>query len=190
MNDEPLTPDHGYPLRIVVPGYSGVRWVKWLDTITVSRRESDNFYQQKDYKILPATVRTHEQADKEGWWAKLPALQSNPINSVIGEVQRREDGTLEVVGYAVSGAAGGQVKRVEVSANRGKTWEEAEITYQEGKWSWTLWRATVPVAQEGASDEERVVWSRATDESGRTQALSMDWNLRGVGYNAYGEAHY
>jgi sulfite oxidase len=57
VDEQPIShPRLCYPLRIVVPGYSGVRWVNWVDRITVTSQESQNFYQQKYHKILPVTV--------------------------------------------------------------------------------------------------------------------------------------
>ncbi|KAH7915950.1 Oxidoreductase, molybdopterin-binding domain-containing protein [Hygrophoropsis aurantiaca] len=87
MNNVPLTPGHGYPLRVVVPGYSGMRWVKWVDRITVSRRESGNFYQQKDYKMLPECVTSKAIAESGGWWNRVPAMQALPLNSVVAKVE-------------------------------------------------------------------------------------------------------
>ncbi|KAI0925853.1 hypothetical protein AcV5_008469 [Taiwanofungus camphoratus] len=185
MNGRPLSPDHGYPLRAVVPGYSGVRWVKWVDRIAVTQRESPNFYQQKDYKVLPVKVQTHEMADSESWWSRIPPLQANPLNSAIATIKFAPPAFLHVKGYAVRGPSG-QVAKVEVSVNEGRTWEPAMITYQEGSWSWTLWEARIDLGEMSGEKHGRI-WSRATDESGETQQPDMDWNLRGVAYSAVGE---
>jgi hypothetical protein len=56
MNGKPLTRDHGYPIRVVVPGFIGARSVKYLKTITIQDHESDAYFQKKDYKILPSHV--------------------------------------------------------------------------------------------------------------------------------------
>ncbi|TFK50008.1 molybdopterin binding oxidoreductase [Heliocybe sulcata] len=179
MNGRALTPNHGYPFRVVVPGYTGVRWVKWVDSIIVSERQPDNFYHKRDYKVLPQEV-THSG----GWWCKIDPLQFNPLNSVVASVSHRSVPTpsLYIKGYAMAGSSG-QVKTVEVSVDTGRTWHKADITYQEGRWSWTLWEVSIDIS---GSLPERV-WCRAVDESGAVQPADSDWNLRGLAYCGYGE---
>ncbi|PCH42233.1 molybdopterin binding oxidoreductase [Wolfiporia cocos MD-104 SS10] len=185
MNGRTLSPDHGYPLRVVVPGYTGARWVKWVDRITIAERESENFYQQRDYKVLPTNVQSHDAADSEDWWSRVPAIQANPLNSTVASAKVVPPNVLHVKGYAVRGPSG-QVREVQVSADEGKTWLPATITYQEGRWSWTLWEAYVGLEQMKNARQGKV-WCRAVDVSGVVQEIDMDWNLRGVAYSAVDE---
>ncbi|OJT03209.1 Sulfite oxidase [Trametes pubescens] len=178
MNNQPLSSDHGWPLRVIVPGYLGARWVKWVDTIYLSPDESPNFYQQRDYKVLPAEVDTKEKAAPV--WSKFPSLTTLPLNSVIGSVTRKDSDSILVKGYAIC-RGDVQVAKVEVTIDDGKTWHEARITYQEGKWSWTLWEALLEHVPESG-----VVYSRASDEHGDVQAREGQWNMRGVAYNPWG----
>ncbi|KAH6913249.1 sulfite oxidase [Coprinopsis sp. MPI-PUGE-AT-0042] len=184
MNDEPLSPDHGGPLRVVVPGYLGARWVKWVDTITITSDESPNFYQQLDYKILPPHVDTKAKAKE--YWAKYPCMTSLPLNSVVGTAYVENAAAavkkLVVKGYATPGEKG-NVKSVEVTLDEGKTWSSATITYQEGRWSWTVWEAEIESEQVG---EHGTVRSRAIDTEGLQQPQECAWNLRGVAFNAWG----
>lgn len=199
MNGSPLTPNHGFPVRALVPGVAGARSVKWLDRITVQLSESPNFYQQHDYKALPYHATDSEAA--KPFWHRVPALQDMPVNSVVadpgdGETVRRDaQGRIEVRGYALPSGDHGPVVRVEVSGDGGVTWEEAELLRQEGgeeeggkegvglKWAWTLWWARVGV-EKGTGR----ILSRATDRGGNVQDGKPEWNLRGVAYNGYGEA--
>ncbi|KAF8558167.1 molybdopterin binding oxidoreductase [Imleria badia] len=203
MNGQPLTPDYGFPLRVVVPGCSGMRWVKWVDHITISRAESPNFYQQRDYKVLPEHVASMAMADSEDWWSKVPSMQNLPCNSVVANVKRIRSSCpggvlLKACGYAYSDCP---IERVDVSVDGGVTWKQCDITYQDGRWSWALWEGNFDLMldEENVSDMSLAggsgwgklkvtVLSRATDRAGRVQELTYPWNLRGVGYCGAGEA--
>ncbi|RDB30993.1 Sulfite oxidase [Hypsizygus marmoreus] len=182
MNDEPLTAEHGGPLRLVVPGYLGARWVKWLDTIFVSPNESPNFYQQRDYKVLPPTVDSKAAANP--LWSKYPCMTSMPLNSVIGSVTLTSPSTIYIKGYAIPGPSS-NVSAIEVSTDGGKSWHDTKIIYQEGKWSWTLWETEL----EGVAGSG-VVYCRARDAKGNMQPRECSWNFRGVAYNAWGVAKW
>jgi sulfite oxidase len=105
---------------------------------------------------------------------------------------------VEVTGYALPSGSNGPIVKVEVSADEGKTWWEAQLldndTTQllegvsrnvgELKWAWCRWKKWMRVER----GKDKKIWSRATDASGNLQKESCDWNLRGVAYNGYGEA--
>lgn len=173
MNGLELTPDHGFPLRAVVPGYAGVRSPKWLRAIGIQERPSDNPIQQLDYKLFGREV-TKESAD----WARAAPIDELPLNAAIctpaaGSVLLA--GLTEVSGYAV--ASGRAVSRVEVSPDRGRTWTEAELeTGPDQPWAWSLWRARVELAR---GRHELAV--RAWDAAGQTQPASPEevWNFKG-----------
>ncbi|WPH03840.1 Hypothetical protein R9X50_00672300 [Acrodontium crateriforme] len=191
MNDRPLSVEHGFPVRVIVPGVAGARAVKWLDRITVQNSESENFYQRRDYKILPEAAVDCEAAKQ--YWDAMPSVQEMPVNSIIAvpgsgsTVVRDVDGMIAIKGYALPSGDGGPVVKVEVSVDKGKTWHETELLshVDEGRWSWKLWqtRLVVPVGQ------GKIIYSRATDAAGKSQPAACKWNLRGICYNAYGEAN-
>lgn len=190
MNDEPLSANHGYPVRVITPGVAGARAVKWLDRITVQTTESSNHYQQRDYKVLPPEVVDAETAEK--FWDLTPGVQEMPVNSVVASprngssVQQDPEGKIVVRGYALPSGDDGPIAKVEVSVDGGKSWEQTDLLHQSGesKWSWTLWEAKIKVEP----GNDRTIYSRATDQAGNVQPEEPMWNLRGVCYNGYGEA--
>jgi len=186
MNHKPLTRDHGFPVRVIIPAYAGARSVKWLDMITVEKTEVKNFYMQHDYKVLPENVTSEDREDMEKIWSSVPPLQEMAVQSAIcspgvGDEVITSDGSVLVKGYAVAGEDG-PIRAVHISTDEGKSWIDAEIVYQEGKYSWTVWQCTV----RGVTESTKI-WSRAESSAGNLQPIQPVWNLRGVMSNGVSE---
>ena len=189
MNGETLAPRHGFPVRAVVPGVLGARSVKWLDHITVSHQESPCYYQQHDYKVLPPHVPDMSTAEK--YWSKTPCMLEMPINSCVAvpesgsTISLPASGMIEVRGYAVPQGHHGPIVRVQISADDGTTWTDAELDHGgefASKWSWSLWNVVIKMEK----GEGKKIFAKATDAGGNTQEQAQStWNIRGVGYNGY-----
>jgi sulfite oxidase len=173
MNGETLLPEHGFPLRAVVPGYAGVRSPKWLKRITVQDHPSDNPIQANDYKLFPPDV-TAETADP----AKGHTINTMPLNAAICEPMRGaalSAGTTRIRGYAVSGDRA--VVRVDVSGDGGRSWVQASLEQDAtAPFAWTFWTVDLDLPS-----GERVLVVRAWDEAGQTQPADPDvtWNCKG-----------
>lgn len=176
MNDQPLTPDHGWPLRMTVPGYVGARSVKWLGRIVVSDRPSPNHYVATAYKVV--TTGT----DLE--WAENGPIYRFPINSVICSPSANSvvtGGNVSVAGYALPpGQPGRTISRVDVSPDGGKTWQQAKLTSISREYCWQLWSADVRLV---SSTEQLMV--RATDSTMETQPERVAWNMKGYLFNGW-----
>ena len=173
MNGEPLEAEHGAPLRVVVPGYAGVRSPKWLHTITVQDRPSDSPIQAEDYKLFPPDV-TAATADP----AKGVTINALPLNSAICEPAPHaalKVGANTLRGYAT--ASDRSVVRVDVSADGGRSWTQATLEDKPHQpWSWFFWTATLDLPK---GEHELAV--RAWDDAGQTQPAVPDdtWNFKG-----------
>lgn len=131
MNDVPLPPDHGYPLRILIPGYVGGRCVKWLKKIWLSDKENESYYHIWDNRVLPSFV-TEKDGDFASTMFAHPSTKCNEqnLNSIIvkpaqGEkiplTRARKGERYRIEGLAYDGG-GLEIQRVEVSLDAGETW--------------------------------------------------------------------
>ena len=163
MNGEPLSREHGFPLRAVVSGYYAMVAVKWLTRIQVLREPFQGYYKTTDYAYWDDSHGIPEQRPL----ARMP-LKSQIARPVAGEVVRAGS-TVMVVGAAWTGGA--PVERVEVSADGGATWQTAEILdeHEHGVWRRWQWAWRVP-----AKTGEYALMSRAVDREGQMQPAERD----------------
>lgn len=190
QNGELLSPDHGFPLRVIIPGYIGGRMIKWIEEITVSETESNNYYHFHDNRILPSHV-DEETANRDGWWYHPDFIFNDlNINSAVmypghdEVIPLRCNTKVEIGGYAYSN--GNKIIRCEISLDNGNTWKLTEIVHRAkpnsyGKiWAWVWWKIQVNVVDLFKSTQ---VVCRAWDSTMNTQPNSFTWNVMGMGNN-------
>ncbi|MFB6086922.1 MAG: sulfite oxidase [Haloarculaceae archaeon] len=214
MNGEPLPAEHGFPARIIAPGWYGVNSVKWLAELHVmdgmmtgAEWERYTRWQQDQYRLKPTgdadpaeheSVDAFEVADQLAAGVEEPYTYDQSVMSLVAYpddgdvVSPGPDGRLEVVGVAWAGDD--RVERVEASADGGETWHEGTFMAPPSSGVWRPFRCALDLA----AGDYRLV-SRATDERGRRQparpgrpgdAVVADddespWNREGYTNNAY-----
>ena len=175
MNGEALAPEHGYPLRLVVPGFAGIRSPKWLETVTVQDSPSDNHMQARDYKMFPSDV-SEDSVD----WTDGATIQEMPLTSAIctptaGDVTASA-GRVTVQGLRhrdrPGDRAGRRVARWRTDVAAGRVGARFRAPPGAGRCGAPRWSSP-------AGEHELVV--RAWDGAGQTQPSRPEdvWNYKG-----------
>lgn len=172
MNDAPLPPDHGYPLRALVGGYIGARSVKWLERITVQNTPSTNYYQATAYRLHRPELPDSPMLGEQPLYALICAPSPNSTVPA---------GHVLLQGYAVPHGTE-TITNVELSLDGGATWQAAHLDSPQSAHSWVLWRIEADL-----STGEYSIVARATDSGGNQQPsdLAQVWNDKGYVNNAY-----
>ncbi len=168
MNGAPLPPEHGFPLRLVVPRWYGMASVKWLVEIRALRAPFDGYFQAEQYRYVDDATGDARPVSL----MRVRALIASPAD---GETVPL--GPVEVRGMAWSGH--GPIERVEVSADGGSTWQAAELGQPLSPYSATPWRVLWRPDRPGTY----TLVARATDAAGNVQPLDPVWNRLGYGNN-------
>jgi sulfane dehydrogenase subunit SoxC len=174
MNGEPLPPQHGFPLRLVVPGWYGMTNVKWLESVTLLAEPFDGYQNSVSYRLYGPDGRPGEPVT-------LMLPRSLMVPPGVPDFMSRErflaPGPVVLQGRAWSGH--GAIERVEVSLDGGERFADAELGEPVSKSAWCLWRF-----EWDAPEGRHELCSRATDVAGHTQPLDPPWNLKGYANNA------
>jgi DMSO/TMAO reductase YedYZ molybdopterin-dependent catalytic subunit len=171
MNGAPLLPQHGFPLRLVVPGWYGMTHVKWLTRITAVDEPFTGYQMTHAYRM-----RRDENDAGEPLTRIFPrALMIPPGRAAFpGRERTLAAGRVTIEGRAWSGWA--PIDRVELGVDG--EWLRAEIEPASSRWAWRGWRA-----EWDATPGEHVLTCRARDQAGNEQPDEADWNVGGYANN-------
>jgi DMSO/TMAO reductase YedYZ molybdopterin-dependent catalytic subunit len=180
MNGKPLEPIHGFPVRLIIPGWPGSVSAKWLTRIWLRDKPHDGqgmggtSYRLAVKPMLPGS-KTDEKNFKD--------LESMPVRAIITKPANGTRLGAKVRDLGLRGAAWAgdyTVRAVDVSMDFGASWQRADLSQAKNRYDWQRWTATLKLPSEGYYE----IWSRATDSRGIMQPhVAGNWNPQGYGAN-------
>jgi len=165
LNGQPLTKDHGSPLRLVMPGWYGVANVKWLSEVHLQENRFLGNYQARWYRTMRTIGGSGTETDPQTQWVETEVTRLQ-LKSVIARV-RKTGGAHQVFGFVLND--GTPLRSVEVQIDGG-AWQRATLDPANTKHSWKLFT----YRWEGATPGEHTLVSRATDVEGTVQPTAAD----------------
>jgi sulfite oxidase len=177
MNGDPLPDLHGFPLRLIVPGWDGTSWVKWVNSLSVANEPDQGFFMNPAYRFPKHPGAPGAAVDR----ADLEVIEGMPVKSFItgpADGDKMSLGSITLRGMAWAGEE--HITKVEVSTDGGSTWRDAQLSPQSLPFTWRLWREEWKPSGPGYYS----VLSRATDSAGRVQPVIAPWNPSGYLFNA------
>jgi DMSO/TMAO reductase YedYZ molybdopterin-dependent catalytic subunit len=163
MNDAELTPEHGFPLRAIVPGWYAMASIKWLQRIIVTNKPFTGYYQTLDYAYWK----------RRGDLAELVPLSEMQIKAEIAQPVEGEivPANSNVRVHGAAWTSDGEITKVEISADGGASWNEAKLNDKAVPNAWRLWEFDW---QTPSKSGKQTLVARATDSRGRTQPTERD----------------
>ena len=186
MNGEPLSRWHGFPARLVVPGWTATYWVKALTELAVLDKPFDGFWMKTAYRV-PKNVFGPSRFESQDGEQNSP-ITAIRVNSLI--IDPPPDATLaplkrvDLLGIAWDGGSG--IRSVEASLDGGATWRESSLDRDLGRYSWRHWRFRFETPQTGSI----TLMARARANDGSTQVDTLIANPAGYHHNVVQRAEY
>jgi DMSO/TMAO reductase YedYZ molybdopterin-dependent catalytic subunit len=177
MNGVPLPPLHGEPARLVVPGWAGEHWMKWLARLSPRSEEATGYFMADDYRypVRPGApgvpIDPREMRPITELFVKSQIAQA-PARAYVGVEET-------IRGFAFSGAP--DIAKMELSEDDGATWAAAALDPEHDPYSWRLWSLKWTPRRAGRAR----LHARATDSRGSVQPREAVWNPGGFLHNGW-----
>lgn len=176
MNGVPIPHLHGFPLRLIVPGWEGAYSVKWVNHLQALDKEHEGFFVKTAYRYPNKRVAPGQAVPPENMVPLTGLIVKSFINSPL-EGSSFKAGKVRVVGFAWAGES--FISKVEVSMDNGSTWFPAKLGKERERYTWQSFEYEFNITAPGSY----LLMARATDDKGNVQPIAPQWNPSGYLWN-------